>query len=73
MEDSGFLKMIFDFEKDHEDIISGWREEIGTIGEIYEPYLMRIGFLARTPRGRIVTESGYKHIGREYIINNRLI
>lgn len=48
-------------------------EEIGTIGEIYEPYLMRIGFLARTPRGRIVTESGYKHIGREYIINNRLI
>lgn len=31
MEDSGFLKMIFDFEKDHEDIISGWREEIGTI------------------------------------------
>ncbi|MDD3284788.1 MAG: Holliday junction branch migration DNA helicase RuvB [Patescibacteria group bacterium] len=45
-------------------------EEIGTIGEIYEPYLMRIGFLARTPRGRIVTESGYKHIGREYNENN---
>lgn len=48
-------------------------EEIGTIGEIYEPYLMRIGFLARTPRGRIVTESGYKHIGREYNNINKLI
>ena len=41
-------------------------EEIGTIGEIYEPYLMRIGFLARTSRGRVVTEEGYKHIEREY-------
>ena len=41
-------------------------EEVGTIGEIYEPYLMRIGFLARTPRGRVVTEEGYRHIEREY-------
>ena len=41
-------------------------EEVGTIGEIYEPYLMRIGFLARTPRGRVVTEEGYQHIEREY-------
>lgn len=41
-------------------------EEMGTIEEVYEPYLMRIGFLARTPRGRIVTESGYKHVGRVY-------
>ncbi len=41
-------------------------EEIGTISEVYEPYLMRIGFLARTPQGRIVTEEGYKHIEREY-------
>ena len=40
-------------------------EEVGTISEIYEPYLMRIGFLARTPRGRVVTEAGYKHIERD--------
>ena len=41
-------------------------EEIGTIEEVYEPYLMRMGFLARTSRGRIVTELGYKHLDREY-------
>ncbi len=41
-------------------------EEIGTIEEIYEPYLMRIGFLARTPRGRVVTELGYKHLGKKF-------
>lgn len=41
-------------------------EEIGTIEEVYEPYLMRIGFLARTSRGRVVTEFGYKHVGREF-------
>jgi len=37
-------------------------EEIGTIEEIYEPYLMQLGFLARTPRGRTVTEHAYKHL-----------
>ncbi|PJE50387.1 MAG: Holliday junction branch migration DNA helicase RuvB [Candidatus Yanofskybacteria bacterium CG10_big_fil_rev_8_21_14_0_10_36_16] len=40
-------------------------EEESTIEDVYEPYLMRIGFLARTPRGRIVTDAGYKHIGLE--------
>lgn len=40
-------------------------EEEGTIEEIYEPYLMQLGFLMRTPRGRIVTELGYKHLGLE--------
>src|SRR3989339_566841 len=37
-------------------------EEEETIAEIYEPYLMQIGFLARTPRGRQVTESAYQHL-----------
>jgi len=37
-------------------------EERGTIEEIYEPYLMKIGFLQRTPLGRIVTEAAYKHL-----------
>ena len=38
-------------------------EEIDTVEEINEPYLMRLGFLERTPRGRVATEAAYKHIG----------
>lgn len=38
-------------------------EECETIEEVYEPYLIQMGFLNRTPRGRIVTESAYKHFG----------
>ena len=41
-------------------------EEANTIEDVYEPYLMRIGFLARTPRGRIVTQAGYEHFGFTY-------
>jgi Holliday junction DNA helicase RuvB len=40
-------------------------EESDTITDVYEPYLIQSGFIARTPRGRIVTEAGYKHIGME--------
>mgnify|MGYP000903242069 FL=1 len=39
-------------------------EEKGTIEDVYEPYLMQIGFLSRTPRGRVVTELGYKHVNK---------
>lgn len=38
-------------------------EEIGTIEEIYEPFLMQLGFIQRTPRGRMVTPDGYRHLG----------
>ncbi|AMV68953.1 Holliday junction DNA helicase RuvB [Pediococcus damnosus] len=38
-------------------------EESDTIAEMYEPYLMQIGYLNRTPRGRVVTEKGYEHLG----------
>lgn len=38
-------------------------EERGTIEEVYEPYLMQLGFLARTPRGRVITSGGYRHLG----------
>ena len=38
-------------------------EEMETIEDIYEPFLLRLGFIQRTPRGRIVTEAGYKHLG----------
>ena len=41
-------------------------EEPTTIEDVYEPYLMQLGFLNRTPRGRIVTKSGYEHFGVEY-------
>lgn len=38
-------------------------EDSGTIEDVYEPYLIQNGFIARTPRGRIVTETVYKHLG----------
>ncbi len=41
-------------------------EEIDTIEDVYEPYLLQIGFIARTPRGRIALEAAYKHLGYEY-------
>ncbi len=37
-------------------------EEIQTIDDVYEPYLIQLGFLARTPRGRVVTPPGFKHL-----------
>ena len=36
-------------------------EEPNTIEDVYEPYLMQLGYIARTPRGRIVTQAGYEH------------
>ena len=41
-------------------------EEPETIEDVYEPYLMQLGFIQRTPRGRIVTRLGYEHFGIEY-------
>lgn len=38
-------------------------EEVETIEDVYEPYLMQIGFLSRTPRGRIAMLDAYKHLG----------
>lgn len=43
-------------------------EQAGTIEEVYEPFLIKEGFIMRTPRGREVTEKAYKHLGR---INHR--
>mgnify|MGYP006281674009 CR=1 FL=1 len=40
-------------------------EDMSTIEDVYEPYLMQLGFLERSPRGRIVTRLGYEHLGRE--------
>ncbi len=41
-------------------------EESVTLEDVYEPYLLQIGFLARTPRGRMVTRQGYAHLGFPY-------
>lgn len=39
-------------------------EELGTLEDVYEPYLLQKGFILRTPRGRVATEKAYKHLGR---------
>lgn len=43
-------------------------EEPDTIEDVYEPYLIQLGYIKRTPRGRVVTELGYRHFG--LVINN---
>lgn len=44
-------------------IAAATHEEVQTIEDVYEPFLIQAGLLARTPRGRIVTEKGYQHLG----------
>ena len=41
-------------------------EESDTIMDVYEPYLLQLGFLDRTPRGRVATRNAYKHLDKEY-------
>ncbi len=41
-------------------------EEPDTLEEVYEPYLMQIGFIKRTPRGRVATPRAYRHMGRRF-------
>ena len=38
-------------------------EDANTIEDVYEPYLLQLGFIARTPRGRVLLRKGYEHIG----------
>jgi Holliday junction DNA helicase RuvB len=47
-------------------------EDLATIEEIYEPYLMQLGFLERTPRGRMATPHAYEHLGLDYPHNKLL-
>lgn len=46
-------------------------EDKRTIEEVYEPYLVKIGFIKRTQRGRIVTEHGYRHLGLEKALSGK--
>ncbi|GKX66030.1 Holliday junction branch migration DNA helicase RuvB [Inconstantimicrobium mannanitabidum] len=41
-------------------------EELDTVEDVYEPYLLQRGFIIRTPRGRMATEKAYKHLKRNY-------
>ncbi len=45
-------------------------EERVTIEDVYEPYLLQIGYLNRTPRGRIVSKKAYEHLNIPYIEEN---
>lgn len=47
-------------------------EEAGTLEEVYEPYLIMEGFIKRTPRGRMVTELAYQHLGRNPYRNSSM-
>jgi len=46
-----------------ETIAASIGEESDTIMDVYEPFLIQRGFLARTPRGRVVTAAAYRHLG----------
>lgn len=48
-----------------EAIASATGEDTQTIEEVYEPYLLQIGYLHRTPRGRVATAAARKHLGYE--------
>ena len=49
-----------------ETIATSLGEEVDTIEDVYEPYLVQIGFISRTPRGRLVTPKAYEHLGYQY-------
>lgn len=49
-----------------ETIAASISETRETIEDIYEPYLLQLGFIMRTPRGRVVTQAGYEHMGVAY-------
>lgn len=46
-----------------ESIAAACLEDVATIADVHEPYLMQIGFIQRTPKGRIITELGLSHLG----------
>ncbi|MBC7237234.1 MAG: Holliday junction branch migration DNA helicase RuvB, partial [Chloroflexi bacterium] len=49
-----------------ETIAAALSEDPDTIMDVYEPYLIQLGFLERTPRGRVATRRAYEHMGRPY-------
>ena len=53
-------------------IATAMGEDAGTIEDVYEPYLIKEGFIKRTPRGREATELAYKHLGKTLLINGQI-
>ena len=53
-------------------IATAMGEDAGTIEDVYEPYLIKEGFVKRTPRGREATELAYKHLGKTPLINGQI-
>jgi len=49
-----------------ETIAASISEESDTIMDVYEPYLLQLGFLDRTPRGRVATRGAYEHLGMKF-------
>ena len=48
-----------------ETIAAATNEDVDTVMDVYEPYLLQLGFIARTPRGRVATRLAYEHLGIE--------
>ena len=51
-----------------ETLAASTGEEAGTIEDVFEPFLLQLGMLARTPRGRVVTEMAYRHLGIKPVV-----
>ncbi|RJQ26186.1 Holliday junction branch migration DNA helicase RuvB [Candidatus Parcubacteria bacterium] len=72
--DTRFLKAIIEMHSGGpvgvETLASSLSEDIGTIEEVVEPYLMQIGYVKRTPRGRVATKAAYDHLGIVYLEKN---
>ncbi|MCQ2453922.1 MAG: Holliday junction branch migration DNA helicase RuvB [Clostridia bacterium] len=49
-----------------ETLAASTGEDANTIEDVYEPYLLQLGFLQKTPRGRVLTAAAYEHMGRRY-------
>jgi Holliday junction DNA helicase RuvB len=52
-------------------IAAATSEEAQTVEDVYEPFLIKLGFLMRTPRGRVVTEQCYRHLGYDVPIDTQ--
>lgn len=72
--DRNMLRTMWDNYKDHpvglNTIAAITGDEASTIEDFYEPYLLQIGFIERTPRGRIVTRRAVEHLGKTNIPND---
>ena len=50
-----------------ETVAASISEDADTVMDVYEPFLLQVGFLERTPRGRVATRLAYEHLGLKYV------